>query len=472
MGDGAARLNLQQFLSEHKFSRFQIGLYFMLLIIQLFDGVAAAIAGLSKNYISADWESTTGAAPNLGLALAAVQLGAAFGAIIAGPVADKLGRKNVVIIFGIICFASVVLTGFTNSPDLMMVVRFITGIGLGGSSANCIPLFAEYCPPKRRAFLTTLLTCGLPFGMGVAGVVGARIVSSVADPHMGWRMFFWLMGGIPLLATIAFFWFMPESVRYMIYKGVPSDKIRATLSNIAPISPDVTSFESGEKAVTADEKKAGMALVMSKRFLPGTIMLWLTYFCGLIIVYSVGTWLPSLLTKAEFFPGGHAMSSPMAMVVTSLFSFGALAAILMGALMDRRNPNLVLAISYGVAVVAIFAIGHSFGMVIVLAVLVFLGGTFIMSAQSSVAALAALFYPAEGRATGVSWMIGVGKFGGFVGIMLVDALLAASLGIAGILTVVAVVGLICVVALLVKNAIYPPARQVADEAQAELIGVA
>jgi len=461
MGDGMSRLNLQQFLNEHRFSRFQVGLYFMLLVVQLFDGVAVAIAGFSAKYMLTDWNTTTGGSltrSDLTMALAAVQLGAAFGAIIAGPVADKFGRKNVVIIFAVICSAAVVLAGFTTSPDQMMVLRFITGVGLGGSSANCIPLFAEYCPPKRRAFLTTLMTCGLPFGSAIGGFIGAWIVSVVVDPHMGWRTFFWLMGGIPLVAVLIFARFMPESVRYLIYKGAPAEKIRAILSKIAPIGPEVTSFESGEKAASADQKKAGIALVMSKNFLLGTVLLWLTYFSGLVIVYSLQNWLPSLLTDPKNFPGGEAMSGPMAMVVTSLYSFGALAAILVGMLMDRRNPNIVLAVCYGLAVVAIFTIGHSFGTVILLGIMVFLGGTFIMSAQSSVAALAALFYPAEGRATGVSWMIGVGKFGGFVGTLLIGVLIVANLGISGILAVVSAVGLICVAALLIKNAVYPRER--------------
>ncbi|MCL2782361.1 MAG: MFS transporter [Propionibacteriaceae bacterium] len=445
-------LDLQKFLDDHKFSGYQWGIYFMLLIILLFDGLAVYISGGLANDMRWQWGGLAMGSKlpppgwDVTLMLSAVHLGAAIGALIAGPIADKIGRKNVVIVSAIVCFVFLALSGFANSPIQMLVMRVLTGLGLGASLANCVPLFSEFCPPKRRAFLTTLMYCGFPFGSAIGGFIIAPIAATGSS---AWRMCFWVFGGIALVLTIIFMFIIPESVRYQIFSNKPADKIRATLSKIGTVPAEVTEFDSGERQVTEDEKKAGLKLVLSKQFLPGSVMLWLTYFCGLIVVYAMLSWLPTLANN----PSMH-MTPTQGTVLGALFNFGALAAIVIGALMVKYNGNIVLAIGYILGAVVVLVIGPSIGTVVLMMALVFLGGMFVNASQSALPALAAMFYPAQGRATGVSWMVGIGKFGGFIGTLAIGPMLKAGVGLNGIFIMLGIIAMVSFVALLVKNAIY------------------
>jgi len=442
-------LNLHDFLSEHKVTGYQWSLYVMLLVILLFDGVAVAAAGFSNTHIMPSFGLNPKTdASQMMWALSAVQFGSAAGALIAGPIADKFGRKNVVIVSTLIVAVFMFITAFSTGPNSLMIWRFLTGLGLGGSVANCVPLFSEFCPPQRRSFLTTIMYLGFPFGSGIAGLVAGLWLLKV----MSWQHFFMLMGALPLVLTIIFFFFIPESVRYMVYSGKPVERIRATLSRIAPVSDSVTSVDSGEKAVTEDEKKAGAALVVSRSYIVGSVMLWLTYFAGLMVVYAIQNWLPTMLQN-------HGYSAPASIVITGIFQLGAIGSIIIGFIMDRANPNIALAICYGLTAVAVMLMGPTVSHMAIFVVMVVLGGLFVNTGQSAMPSLAAMFYPAQGRATGVSWMIGIGKFGGFIGTLIMGWLIPpftkdGNTNFTPIFLIIGAIVLISMVALIIKNAAY------------------
>lgn len=144
-----------------------------------------------------------------------------------------------------------------------------------------------------------------------------------------------------------------------------------------------------------------------------------------------------------------------ATLIAALFPLGGVGAIFFGWLMDRYNANRVIALGYALTAVSIWAIGQVVGNVGWLMTVVFIAGTIMNTAQSSMPALAAAFYPTQGRATGVAWMLGIGRFGGIAGSFLVAELTVRHLSAEAIFTVVAVPGLIALVALLVKEFAHP-----------------
>jgi AAHS family 4-hydroxybenzoate transporter-like MFS transporter len=174
-------------------------------------------------------------------------------------------------------------------------------------------------------------------------------------------------------------------------------------------------------------------------------MLWLAYFMGLVIFYALVNWMPVLFKDAGLAP-------KTATLIAALFPLGGVGAILFGWLMDRYNANRVIAIGFAATAVAVFAIGQAAGNVGVLTVVVFVAGTLMNTAQSSLPALAAAYYPTRGRPRGVAWMLGVGRFGGIAGSFLVAELTRRQLGFADVFAVVAVAALLSTVALLVKQA--------------------
>ncbi len=180
-------------------------------------------------------------------------------------------------------------------------------------------------------------------------------------------------------------------------------------------------------------------------------MLWLAYFMGLVIFYALINWMPILFRDAGLAPSTAAL-------IAALFPLGGVGAILSGWLMDRFNANWVIAACFVLTAAAIWAIGRTVGDLGLLMAVVFVAGTVMNTAQSSLPALAAGFYPTQGRATGVAWMLGLGRFGGIAGSFLVAELARRQLGFGEIFAIVAIPGLVAAAALAVKQIAHPEDR--------------
>ena len=213
------------------------------------------------------------------------------------------------------------------------------------------------------------------------------------------------------------------------------------------LSERATSFVMTENK-PASAAASGMGLILSRPYLVGTLMLWVTYFMGLVIFYSLINWMPLLLKDAGLSPHN-------ATLVSALFPLGGVGAVLFGWLMDRYNPNAVVAAGFALTALSIFAIGHSASHLGLLMAVVFVAGVVMNTAQSSLPSLAAAFYPTQGRATGASWMMGFGRLGGIAGSFLVAELARLQFGFGAIFGVVALAGVAAMLALLVKMAAEP-----------------
>lgn len=431
-------IDVQGFLNAHPFSPFQWLIFALCFTIVLLDGFDTAAIGFIAPSLVREWGV---ARPALAPVLSAALLGLAAGALLAGPLADRIGRKNVlagsVLLFGAACLWS----SFSTSLTELTALRFVTGVGLGAAMPNAVTLMSEYCPDKRRAMLTNAMFCGFPLGAALGGFVAAWMI-----PQWGWRSVLVAGGAVPLLLAVLIVLLLPESVRFLVAQGATTARIRAVLQRISPSAQAARRFVLTEPAASADAApaKSGIALVLSPPFLVGTVMLWLTYFMGLVIFYALINWLPLLLKDAGFPPHTAAL-------VAALFPLGGIGAVLFGWLMDRYSPNLVIAFGFAATALCVFAIGQVPRDVVFLGSVIFLAGIVMNTAQSSLPALAASYYPTRGRATGVAWMMGIGRFGGIAGSFLVAELARREAGFTGTFTVVALAGVVATVALLVKQ---------------------
>lgn len=434
-------VNVQTFLNEHPFSGFQWLIFALCFFIVLLDGFDTAAIGYIAPSLIQEWGVTK---PALAPVLSAALFGLAAGALSAGPLADRFGRKRLlvvsVLIFGVACLAS----SFAGSLTELTVLRFITGLGLGAAMPNAVTLMSEYCPDARRATLTNAMFCGFPLGASLGGFLAAWMI-----PQWGWRSVLLLGGIAPLVLVVLLVIFLPESVRYMVAKGFPVLRIAAVLQRISATAASARNFVMTEKKVVG-ESLSGVGVVLSRSYVIGSVALWVAYFMGLVIFYALINWMPVLFKDAGLEPR-------TATLISALFPLGGVGAILFGWLMDRFNANRVIAVGYALTSVAIFSIGHAAGSVGLLVAVVFGAGAIMNTAQSSMPALAAAFYPTQGRATGVAWMLGIGRFGGIAGSFLVAELSLRHLGFSEIFTVVAIPGVIAAVALLVKQFVHPEA---------------
>jgi MFS transporter, AAHS family, 4-hydroxybenzoate transporter len=239
----------------------------------------------------------------------------------------------------------------------------------------------------------------------------------------------------------------PESVRYMVARRHPVEGIRATLARIAASAAYAKSFTMSEEA-PAVSGKGGIQVVLSREYIVGSLMLWLAFFMGLVIIYGSINWLTVLLKDAGLPP-------QRATLVSALFPLGGVGAVLCGMLMDRFNPTRVIAVCYALTAVSVYCVGQAVGNLGLLVLIVFVAGVLVNTAQSSMPALAAGFYPTQGRGTGVGWMFGIGRLGGIAGSFLVAELTREQFTFGGIFAVVAIAGGIACVALLVKATVRP-----------------
>lgn len=438
-GRAVGAVNVQEFLNQNRFTPFQWLIFALCFLVVLLDGFDTAAIGFIAPSLIGEWGvSRQALAPVLSAAL----FGLASGAVLAGPLSDRLGRKLVLsvstLLFGAACAWSAYATNLTE----LAVLRFITGIGLGAAMPNAVTMMSEYCPDKRRAMLTNAMFCGFPLGAAFGGFLAAWMI-----PQWGWRSVLLLGGVAPVLVGIVIVLVLPESVRFLLARGGRQEQVRAALRRISPSADKAGAFAMTEKK-PAGSAGSGMAVIMSRPYLVGTLMLWTAYFMGLVIFYSLINWMPLLFRDAG-------LSTQNATLVAALFPLGGVGAVFFGYLMDRYNANAVVAIGFALTAVSIFAIGQSAGNLGLLMTVVFVAGVVMNTAQSSLPALAAAFYPTQGRATGVAWMMGFGRLGGIAGSFLVAELARLQFGISGIFAVVALAGALAAVALLVKMARLP-----------------
>lgn len=436
--------DIQTFINDRPFTRYQWMILALCFITVAMDGFDTAIIGFIASDLVQEWGVQKS---DLGPVMSAALVGLAVGALVAGPLADRVGRKKVLILSIVVFGGFSLLTAVATSLGQLALLRFLTGLGLGAAMPNAATLMSEYAPERRRALMVNLMFVGFPMGSSLGG-----FVSAWAIPHYGWQSVPILGGVMPLLLAIVLIFLLPESVRYMAAKNYPQPQIARILRRIAPVEPD-THFVLHEAGTV--EHKSAIRIIFSARYALGTLMLCFTYFMGLLIFYLLTSWLPLLIRET-----GATMSQ--ASIVTALFPLGGgIGVLVLGAMMDKFNANKVVAIGWLLTAVFVCLVGFSTHSLLLMGVMVFIAGSIMNGAQSSMPALAAGFYPTQGRATGVAWMLGIGRFGGILGAFSGVFLMQAQLAFQTIFTLLAIPALLSAAALLVKSA--SACRQQADD---------
>ena len=432
-------VDVQALINARPFSRYQWLVFAMCFVIVLMDGFDTAAIGFIAPSLVSEWHLSKAA---LAPVLSAALFGLACGAIVSGPLADRWGRRLVliaaVLVFGLACLAS----GHAGDLTALTALRFVTGVGLGAAMPNAVTLMSEFCPQSRRATIVNLMFCGFPLGAAFGGFLAAWMI-----PQFGWRYVLYFGGAVPLLLAVILVLALPESIQYMVSRRKPVARIRKVLARITPEVLLAETFVMHETVKHA-AGGGGARVVLSRSYILGSLMLWLCYFMGLVIFYGLINWMPVLLRDAG-------LSPQRAALISALFPLGGAGTVLCGMLMDRFNPNGVVAAAYALGAVSVYAIGQAVGNIGLLVCAVFVAGVLVNTAQASMPSLAAAFYPTAGRGTGVAWMLGVGRFGGIAGSFLVAELSRRQMSLSGIFTVVAMAGAVSCVALLLKQLTNP-----------------
>jgi MFS transporter, AAHS family, 4-hydroxybenzoate transporter len=420
-------VDVQSFIDSERFSPFQWTILVLCFLVVAADGFDTAAVGFIAPSLVQDWGV---ARASLGPVMSAALVGLGIGALGAGPFADRIGRKTVLVLsvffFGVWSLAAARAT----TIESLTVLRFMTGLGLGAAMPNAVTLMSEYAPARIRAVAVNAMFCGFSCGLAIGGVASAWLI-----PHFGWQSVL-VAGGVgPIALTFVLILLLPESAQFMVTRQRGDARIARVLQRIARgTSLQACRFVTAESVT--EHRGSALRVVLSSRFRFGTLMLWLAYFMGLLIYYLLTNWLPTLFKDTGF-------SGQNAALMTSLFPLGGvLGNLSVGWLMDRFRANRVIACTFVVAAVLVMLVGRGIGHQVLLGTLIFLTGTVITSAVTSMSALAANFYPTQGRATGVAWMLGVGRIGGVAGALVGAALMGLGWQFGAVFSLLAVPALI------------------------------
>ena len=392
------RRELQALIDVAPIGKMQWRVIICCFLVVMMDGFDTAAIGFIAPAIRDHWQLTAGdLAPLFGAGL----LGLTAGALLCGPLSDRLGRKRViewcVALFGLFSL----LSAFSPNLEALIILRFLTGLGLGGAMPNTITMTSEYLPARRRGALVTLMFCGFTLGSAFGGIVSAQLVGVI-----GWHGILVLGGVLPIVLFFALLAALPESPRWLVRRQRPQAEIRRTVSAMTGERYDDTEFWLDEPAAT---KKGSISQLFTGRQLTITLMLWVVFFMSLLIIYLLSSWMPTLLNH-------RGIDLQHASWVTAAFQVGGtLGALMLGVLMDKFNPFWVLAVSYALGAVCIVLIGLSENGLWMMALAIFGTGIGISGSQVGLNALTATLYPTQSRATGVSWSNAIGRCGAIVG---------------------------------------------------------
>ncbi len=393
-------VDVHAFINARAFSPYQWLILALCFLTVFIDGFDNAAMGYVAPALVEDWGIKRA---DLAPILSAAPFGLAIGALLAGPFADRLGRKTVLIASTILFGLGSLVSAHAANVEQLLIMRLFTGLGIGAVMPAATTLMSEYVPERRRSLLVVTMFCGFTLGASGGGFAAALLIQDY-----GWRSIFQLGGVAPLLLAGLLALFLPESARFLVVRERGGSKIAAILNRImsGSVSAD-QSFTVPEQVV--GKPKNPIATILKGRLLIGTLMLWIAYFMGLVGILVLQSWMPTLM-------GAEGYDQKTGANVTALFQLGGTGgALLVGYCMDRFGAHRSITVAYVLGGLLIFGMAQTFHSVTLIAVTVLLAGFFSSGAQTSLSALAANFYPTQVRGTGVSWMLGVGRWGAVLG---------------------------------------------------------
>jgi AAHS family 4-hydroxybenzoate transporter-like MFS transporter len=419
-------ISVNDVIDRRPIGLFQWSVFVLCGLAVFVDGFDTQAIGYVAPVLGKAWNLKPGA---LGPVFAAGLAGLALGAFFIAPLADRFGRKPI-IIWSIVAFGILtLLTGFATDFTTLFVARLLTGLGLGAAMPNAITLTAEYSPQRWRATAVALLMCGFGLGAASGGAVAARLLVT-----SGWPTVFFTGGAATLVLVPFLIFLLPESVRFLTLLPGGEAKLARLMARIDPaIAP------SARAHFTATREQAA-AIHVRELFTDGrartTILLWIIFFMNLLDLYLLASWLPTAIHSAG-------LSVSVAALATATLQIGGIiASFALGPLVDRFGATRVLPAIYVLGAVCIALIGFAGTSVTFTVAAVFGAGFAVVGAQNCNNGVATKSYPTEMRAIGVGWTNAVGRIGSIVGPTVAGIMLGLHTEIRNILIASAIPALI------------------------------
>ena len=370
-------------------------------LMNMLDGMDVMVISYTAPAIATEWARTgVPVTPaELGLVFSVGLFGMAIGAMFLAAQADIIGRRQIILLSAALMGCCVLSTVYVSSLPMLMVVRFISGLGIGSMLASTATLTAEYAPTRTKDFWVSFVMSGYPIGAVLSGIVAARII-----PEYGWRAMFLTAGVTTLLTLPIIYFFLSESLDFLL-KARPKGALQkanalllkmgdSPLAELPPLQTTVAKA-SVKELFTASRQSA-------------TLLLWTCLFLSFATLYFLTMWIPKLAASTG-------LSMNLAIYAGTVFNLGAFFGIVtQGYMSARLGLQRVICGFLIVTALLMVLFGFVSGSVWLL-VLFGLIGFGIQGGFVGMYSLAAKLYPTHVRATGVGWAVGAGRIGAVAG---------------------------------------------------------
>ena len=395
----------------------------------IFDGYDLVVYGTVVSTFLRDPSHIGTVTPAIAGVLGSYALvGVLVGALLAGSVGDILGRRKVMLFAYAWFSVGMGITALTTTTTMFGLMRFITGLGVGALVATTGALVSEYAPKGKKNLCNAITYSGVPLGSLLAALLAILLLQSI-----GWRGMF-LIGALPMITLLPLAYFkMPESVAWLASRG-RLDEARA-ISERTGVEVPVAVPTAAGNVVPVTEGKAGFAGLFGAHYLFPTLVLGLMSATGLLLVYSLNTWLPELMLRAGFNAKG---SLSFLLVLNGGAVIGALAG---SRVADRFGPKPVVAACFliGAASIALLTLSLPLGVLLAVVAIVGLGTS---GTQTLIYGFVANYYRTNVRGAGVAWCAGFGRLGGVGGPLLGGFLIGGGFALNSIFYILAGLGVL------------------------------
>ena len=410
MTQPAARtINIGEMLENSRIGPLHIRVFVLCMISLIMDGFDVQMMGYVGPALVRDWKIN---GSQLGPVFAAANFGVLIGALSLSMLADKIGRRPVLVGATLAFAAMTIITGYAQNMEQLLWLRFIGGIPMGCIIPNATALIGEFSPRGRKVTLMMCITVGFTGGAMLAGAVALWLI-----PAFGWRSMFMFGGVIPLVIGVLMAWGLPESLQFLAVQKTRRDQLAHWLRKLDPR----IALDKATQFIANEETRGGVPIVhlFYEGRGPGTLLLWVVNFTNILILYSLSNWLPTIVTGM-----GYSLQTAN-LIATVLQAGGLIGTFGLAWVIARWGFLPTLGVTFALATASIALIGQPGLTLTVLGVIVFIAGWCVVGGQPAINALSATFYPTYLRSTGVGAGLGVGRTGAIIGPYLGGILLAA-----------------------------------------------
>ncbi len=391
-----------------------MGRYQMLIIglcfgINMLDGLDILVIAFTAPAIAAEW----GLRPDqLGILFSSGLAGMVLGSLFIAPIADVIGRRKMLLSCMVVISVGMIGAALTANVTQLMLMRLLTGLGVGAMLPSLNTQVAEYASSRRRSFAISLMQIGFVIGGMLGGILATYMVVA-----FGWRSMFMSAGIASLVLIPVVYVVLPESLDYLV-SHQPRNALAQANRILARLGqPQVDALPPPPQG--ADKPAGGLAAIVAPEYRVRSFLIWACFFIAMFVLYFVLNWTPQALVAAG-------MPVTQGIGAGVILNVGGIAgSLLLGYVATYFGLRRLVAVYMGLTVVTMVAFGFIGTELLPMLVVGFMVGFFIFGVMIGLYAVVPNLYPSEIRTTGTGWAIGIGRLGAVAGPYVAGLLIAA-----------------------------------------------